>query len=143
MSVENKELIRRSVEAVWNGRNVDAVDDIVARDFIVHAPTPDKEIRGPEGIRQQFGMLRAAFPDLEFKIEDQVAEGDRVVTRWTATGTHQGEFQGIPPTGNRVQINGVDIDRIADGKVIECWMNMDELGLMQQLGAVPEPTPAG
>lgn len=139
MSEQNKALVRRGVENVWNGRNVDVIDEVVASDFIIHATSPDKEIHGREGVRQQFAGLRAAFPDLHFTIEDHIAEGDRVVTRWTAQGTHHGEFQGIPPTGRQVKLTGIDIDRVAAGKVVECWMNMDELGLLQQLGAIPQP----
>lgn len=139
MSEQNKQLVRRAVEQVWNGGNLDAVDEFVASDFVIHAATPEKEVHGPEGTRQYFTMLRQAFPDLHFTIEDQVAAGDRVVTRWTATGTHNGVFQGIPPTGARAATSGIDIDRIANGKVVECWMQLDELGLLQQLGVIPAP----
>lgn len=140
MSEQNKDLVRRGIENVWNGTNVDVIDEIVASDFVAHAASPDKEIHGREGIRQQFAGLRAAFPDLHFTIEDLIAEGDRVVTRWAAHGTHEGEFQGFPPTGKRVKLTGIDIDRVAGGKVVECWMAMDELGLLLQLGVIPRQT---
>jgi predicted ester cyclase len=100
---------------------------------------PGEEIHGRQGIKQFYGMLRAAFPDLHFTIEDQIAAGDRVVTRWTANGTHNGEFQGISPTGKQITIAGIDIDRLANGKVVECWPVADELGLLRQLGAIPAP----
>ncbi len=87
--------------------------------------------------------LRAAFPDIHFTIEDQIAAADRVVTRWSARATHSGEFQGIPPTGNAVVVTGIDIDRIADGKVVECWPVVDELGLLHQLGVAPSPGQVG
>jgi steroid delta-isomerase-like uncharacterized protein len=138
MSQQNKALVRHGVENVWNGRNVDVVDEIVASDFVIHAASPEKEIHGREGVRNQFADLRAAFPDLHFTIKDHIAEGDRVVTRWAAQGTHLGAFQGIPPTGKQVELTGIDIDRIANGKIVECWINMDELGLMQQLGVIPQ-----
>jgi predicted ester cyclase len=94
--------------------------------------------------REQFyATLRAAFPDIHFMIEDQIAEGDRVVTRWSARATHTGEYQGISPTGKQLSVTGIDIDRIANGKVVECWPHMDELGLLQQLGVVPTPGQAG
>ena len=80
--------------------------------------------------------MRAGFPDLHFTVEDQIAEGDMVVTRWTARGTHTGEFQSIPATGKAIRVAGTDIDRVIDGKSVECWAHVDELGLMQQLGAV-------
>ncbi len=89
---------------------------------------------------QQFvGSLRAAFPDLEITVDDQMSDGDKVVTRWTARGTHTGPFQGIPPTGRRGTMTGIDIDRVVGGKTIECWSSGDYLGLMQQLGVVPDP----
>ena len=84
-------------------------------------------------------MNFTAFPDVHFTIEDQVAEADKVVTRWTWRGTHQGPFQGIPPTGKHVMVTGVGINRFANGKVVENWTNMDILGLLQQLGVVPAP----
>lgn len=139
MSNQNKDLVRRGVELVWNGENVSAVNEIVSGDFVVHASRPGNEIHGPDGTRQHFTTLRNAFPDLKFTIEDHIAEGDRVVTRWVARGTHKGEFQGIPPTGKQVTLSGIDIDRIAGGKIVECWMNLDELGLLQQLGVIEAP----
>jgi steroid delta-isomerase-like uncharacterized protein len=139
MSEQNKTLVRRAVEEVWNRGNYAVVNELVASDIVVHASTPDGEIHGPEGVKQFYATLRRAFPDIHFTIEDQIAEGDRVVTRWTARGTHRGEFNGIPPTGKQGAISGIDIDRIADGKVVECWPNADELDLLQQLGVIPVP----
>jgi steroid delta-isomerase-like uncharacterized protein len=139
MSEQNKTLVRRAVEEVWNGGNFAIVDELAARDIVVHSSMPGEEIHGPEGIRQYYGALHAAFPDIRFTIEDQVAEGDRVVTRWSAQATHTGEYQGIPPTGKQFRLEGVDIDRFANGKVVECWPFADELGLLQQLGLVPRP----
>jgi steroid delta-isomerase-like uncharacterized protein len=104
---------------------------------------PGEEIHGREGIKQFYATLRAAFPDIHFTIEDQIAEGDRVVTRWTARATHTGEYQGIPPTGKQFSLTGIDIDRIANGKVVECWPIADELGVLQQLGVIPAPEHAG
>jgi predicted ester cyclase len=85
--------------------------------------------------------LRAGFPDLHFTVEDQIAEGDTVVTRWTARGTHRGKFQDIPATGREIRLAGTDIDRIIGGKVVECWAHVDELGLMRQLGAIEADPP--
>ena len=127
----------RAVEDVWNGGDFATVDALVTRDVLIHASLPGNDIYGPEGIRQFYGALREAFPDIHFTIEDQVAEGDRVVTRWTARATHKGAFQGIPPTGKQINLAGIDIDRIVNGKVVECWPVADELGLLQQLGALP------
>jgi steroid delta-isomerase-like uncharacterized protein len=139
MSEQNKAIVRRAVEEIWNGRNFAILAEVAASDIIIHATMPESEIHGPEGIKQFYGALHNAFPDLHFTIEDQIAEGDRVVTRWSARGTHTGEFQGIPPTGTHFRLTGIDIDRIANGKVVECWPNADELGLLQQLGALPAP----
>jgi steroid delta-isomerase-like uncharacterized protein len=143
MSEQNKMLVRRAIEEVWNRGNYAVVDELVAADLIVHASTSAGEIRGAEGLKQFYVMLRKAFPDLRFTIEEQIAEGDRVVTRWRAHGTHRGEYQGIPPTGKQGQVMGIDIDRIANGKVVECWPCADELGLLQQLGVIPAPEQAG
>lgn len=90
-----------------------------------------------EGAKRFVEMYRNAFPDLRITVEDLVAEGDKVLTCWTARGTHQGEFMGIPPSGNRVEFTGISIDRIEGGKFVESWSNYDALGMMQQIGAVP------
>jgi len=137
MSEANKMLVRRAFEDIYNRGNLTAVDEYVASDFVIHAPSED--IHGPTGARRYIAMLREAFPDFHITIEDQIADGDRVVTRWTAEGTHLGEFQGIPPTGKHGTFTGIDIDRVVDGKVVECWTNTDDLGLMQQLGVIPAP----
>lgn len=136
MSQQNIAQVRRAIAEIWNDANYDALPGFVSDDIVIHASSPEAEIRGPEGIRHFYSSLRAAFPDLHFQIEDQVAAGDRVVTRWSAQGTHAGEFQGIPPTGKQVTLTGIDIDRFAGGKVVECWPVADELGLLQQLGAL-------
>jgi len=130
---QNKELIRRAVEEIWNGGDYSSLDQFVSRDFVVHL-SPDERVNGLEGVEQFYTEFRKAFPDLHFRIQDQIAEGDRVVTSWIAQGTHQGEFKGIPPTGNFVTVTAVDIDKIVDGKAVECWTKIDELGLLKQLG---------
>jgi steroid delta-isomerase-like uncharacterized protein len=137
MSEQNKAVLRRAIEEIWNQGNYAAMDEIVASDFHVHGSTPQADTHGREPAAQFFMMLRQAFPDLQFTVEDMVAEGDLVVTRWVARGTHKGEFQGIPPTGKQVTFHGIDVDRIADGKVAECWPGIDQLSLLQQLGAIP------
>jgi steroid delta-isomerase-like uncharacterized protein len=136
MSEANKAHIRRVIEEVYNRGDLAVVDEVAASDLVIHASSQD--IRGREGAKQYVTALRAGFPDLRFTIEDQVAEGDQVVTRWSACGTHKGTFQGIPATGRQVRLVGADIDRIVGGKVIECWVHMDELGLMRQLGVVED-----
>lgn len=142
MSEENKKLERRAIEEVWNQGNYAVVDEIVASDYIGHSSNPATETHGREGVKQFYMALHRAFPDIHFTIEDQIAEGDRVVTRWAARATHQGEFQGIPPTGNRGDLTGITIERIADGKIVECWTEIDDLRLLQQLGVIPSPEQA-
>ncbi|MGH2534691.1 MAG: ester cyclase [Thermomicrobiales bacterium] len=134
---QNKMLVRRGIEEIYNRGNLAVVDEVAASDFVIHLPS--EEIHGPEGAKQYVAALRGAFPDLHITIEDQIADGDKVVTRWTARATHTGAFQGIPPTGKRGSMTGIDIDRIADGKIVECWVNSDDLGLLQQLGVIPTP----
>jgi steroid delta-isomerase-like uncharacterized protein len=134
MSEQNKARIRRVIEQAYSRGDLSVVDEVAASDLVIHASSQD--IRGREGAKQYVTMLRKAFPDLHFTIEDQIAEGDMVVTRWTARGTHKGSFQGVPATGREIRLMGTDIDRMTDGKVVECWAHVDELGLMQQLGAI-------
>jgi len=133
---ENKAIGRRAFEEVWSQGKLDVIDEILTADFVGHiAGSPG--IQGPESYKQFATMYRTAFPDLKFTVEDQIAEGDKVVNRWTFTGTHKGELMGIPPTG--IQVTGIDIYRIAGGKILEAWVNGDALGMWQQLGAVPKP----
>jgi steroid delta-isomerase-like uncharacterized protein len=143
MSAQNKAVAKRFYEA-WNARDLDAFDEIIASDAVDHDPqNPFREMRGPEGVKRTAGMYHAAFSDGRFAVREQIAEGDFVVTRWTAAGTHDGELMGMPPTGKSVEIAGITIDRIADDKIAESWTCFDTLGMMQQLGAVPEAQPAG
>ena len=137
MSEENKALARRWAD-IFNQDNLDLVDEIYAPDFVGHDPAMPEDTRGVEGAREFYSMYRSAFPDTEITVEDQVAEGDKVVTRWTARGTHQGELMGVQPSGNRVKVMGITISRIEGGKIVEEWDIYDALGMMQAIGAVPE-----
>ncbi len=135
MSTEmNKALVGRFYHEVFNQKNLAAVDSLVARDIVDHGAFPG-QAPGAAGVKQTCAMLLAAFPDLRFTIEDQVAEGDRVVTRWTA----RGEFMGSAPTGKPTTTAGIGIDRITGGQLAESWLQWDGLGLLEQLGASPEP----
>ena len=142
-SEENKAVIRRFLKDFFEGGNLELVDELFAPDYVLHDPAVPGEVRGPEGIKQFVSMYRSAYPDTHFTVEDQIAEGDRVVTRWTGQGTHEGELMGIPPTGNRVTVTGIEFDRVSDGKMQETWVNYDALGMMQQLGVIPPPEQAG
>ena len=138
MSTEqNKAMDRRVYEEVWNRGNLAVIDELVAANYVDHDPQPTGALKGLEGLKQSVTMYRTAFPDVHFTIEDQIAEGDTVVTRWTARGTHQGPLMGIPPTGKQAMVTGVSITRWASGQVAEGWTNFDALGLLHQLGAVP------
>ena len=140
---ENKALLRRSVEEVFSAQgDLDVADEIYAPNYVGHNPLDPEDVRGPEGAKEQARMYRSAFPDVRLNFEEQVAEGDRVVTRWIGSGTHQGEMMGIAPTGNQIRVDGITISRIQEGKVVEDWELFNALGLMQQLGAVPTPEEA-
>lgn len=134
----NKQIARRLIDEVWGKRNLDAIDELVSPDYVGHEPTQPKPIRGPAGFREFVGVYLTAFPDGRITIEDQVAEGDRVATRWTGRGTHTGDLMGITPTGKEVTVSGLTIDRLADGKIVESWQLFDALGMLVQLGAIPE-----
>jgi steroid delta-isomerase-like uncharacterized protein len=136
---ENKAVVRRMLEELFNRGNLDLVDAIIAPDFVEHDPAMPEEVRGPEGFRGYVLAYRSAFPDIHIEVEDQLAQGDRVATRWTGSGTHEGDLMGIAPTGNRVTVAGMDISRISGGKIAESWSNYDLMGLMQQLGVIPSP----
>jgi steroid delta-isomerase-like uncharacterized protein len=136
---ENIGLLRREVEELYNHTgNLDAVEEIFAPNYVSHEPTSG-ETRGIEGARQFAATFRQAFPDLQCTIEDMVAEGDKVVMRFRSSGTHQGETEAFgPPTGKRMEMTGVTIKRVSEGKIVEAWTNFDAMGMMQQLGLVPE-----
>lgn len=137
MSTEdNKALARRSYEA-FNQRNWADYYELCTPDFVFHMAS--MTIQGLEAYKQFLSMYLTAFPDLHFTIEDIIAEGDTVVVRQTARGTHQGDLMGIPPTGKQVTVSGIAISRIVNGKAVEDWFNGDDLGLLQQLGVVPAP----
>lgn len=129
---ENKELVRRFMEGPLN---LEAVDQFVAPDMIDHS----RRGSGRDGVRQELQRFATAFPDWFATIEDLIAEGDKVVMRGVASGTHRGVFMGIPPTGRRVTVPGIHIMRIVDGKIVEHWAQADFLGMMQQLGVIPRP----
>jgi len=132
----NKAIIRRIVEEIQNRDNLALIDELLAPNFVNHTPAPGLP-PDREGIKQLLSMFRAAFPDGSMTIEDMIAEGDKVVSRKTYRGTHQGEFLGIPPTGRHITIGLIDIMRLVDGKVVEHWNIGDDLSMLQQLGVLP------
>jgi steroid delta-isomerase-like uncharacterized protein len=140
MLEENKAVVRRWVEEVQNQHRLDAVDEILAWDIVNHdAPGALPSPQGAEEIRQLFSEMFTAFPDFHVEIEDQIAEGDKVVTLKRVSGTNLGEFMGMPPTGKQVEFPVIDIFRVADGKCTDHWSVIDYLRMMQQLGLIPTP----
>ena len=144
MSEQNKALARRAIEEIWNQGKLVVIDELVASNATYHDPNvPGGKFTGPEGVKQFVQIYRGAFPDVRLTINDQIAEGDKVVTRWTATGTHKGQFMGIAPTNKHSTVTGVNIERFQNGKVVEGWANYDMFGMLQQMGVVPALAPAG
>jgi steroid delta-isomerase-like uncharacterized protein len=134
MSEENKALARRSWELV---DNPDLLDEVYAADLVWHEP--DQDIQGSEEAKQFIARYKSAFPDMNVTVEDVIAEGDKVVSRWTIRGTHQGEIEEFgPPTGRQVELEGLTLHRIEGGQIVEEWDRYDNLSFMQQLGLVPE-----
>jgi len=139
MSAEqNKAAIRRYFEEVWNKGNMNAVDEVVGADLVDHSAPPGLP-PGSEGHKVFVGVFRTAFPDLNITVEDLLADGDKVITRVSMRGTHQGDLMGIPPTGKSVTITGISIDRFEGDKYVESWVEIDQLSMMQQLGVIPAP----
>jgi len=138
MSEHNKAIVRRLLEEVWNKGNLSLADELFTPNYEHHdASSPDFG-RGPESEKKRAALYRTAFPDLQLTIEDIIAEGQTVMARWSCRGTHKGDLSGIAPTGKQVTISGVSVARFTGGKMVEGWVNWDALGLMQQLGVVPE-----
>ena len=138
MSEENKARFRRVIEECFNQGNLAVAEELIAPNMVDHTPPPGIP-QGIEGFKQIVTMIRTAFPDVHFQMEDVIAEGDKVVGRITFQGTHQGDFMGLPATGKRVSVNEIHILRIANGKAVEHWGVEDSLGMMQQLGMVQPP----
>ncbi len=139
---ENKLTFRRAYEEVFNQGNLAVADEVIAPDFVDREEHPGN-VPGPESIRTVATMLRTAFPDLHFTIEDLVAEGDFVAGRLTMSGTHDGPLMGMPPTGRQVRQSHMHFVRFRDGKAVEHWGVRDDVGLMRQLGLMPGPQGAG
>lgn len=139
-----KAATRRFYEEMLNGRRMEAFDETHAADLVVHDPgVPGGEIRGRDAYKRVIGRMTRALPDYHFTVYELLAEGQYTVARWTVTGTHEGEYLGIAPTGVRVTMAGISIDRRVGERVVEAWVQMDNLGLLRQIGAVKVPESAG
>ena len=138
MSDANKTLVRRLFDEVWNKAHQQVADELFAQNYNHHdSSTPDLG-RGPDSEKKRVTLYRNAFPDIRFTVEDLIAEGESVTARWSCHGTHKGELNGIAPTGKQFTISGISVARFTNGKMIEGYVNWDALGMMQQLGVVPE-----
>jgi steroid delta-isomerase-like uncharacterized protein len=131
----NKAIVRRSIEEPWRG-NLDVLDELIASDYVGYDPANSEPLRGPEGVKEFVAAHRDAFPDARITIEAQLSHGDLVATRWSGTGTHEGELVGIQPTGELVTFSGLTVSRIEGGKIVQESQSWDTFGLMEQLGAV-------
>lgn len=137
MSTENKALVRRWFEEVWNQGNASAIEEMLATEGIVHGLGPDS--RGPAGFKPFHAAYRTAFPDVTITIEEIIGEGDIVAVRWNATGTYRGEGLGAAAKGKAVRFGGMAFARVEGGKLVEGWNTFDQLGMFQQLGAISPP----
>ena len=137
MSNGTKEIVLRKFEALSEG-SLAALDEAIGDEIVSYDPSEPGPLRGRDAYRAAVETYLSAFSGLRARIEDQVAEGDKVATRWTVTGRHDGELSGVPPTGKEVEFTGIDIHRIENGRIVEEWTSWDALGLMRQLGLVPE-----
>lgn len=137
MSEQNKAIVRRLMGEVWSQGNVAVSDELLAASYVHHDPTTIDFGPGIEGEKQRAKLYRTAFPDLQFTIDDMIAEGDTVTARWTSQGTHQAPLLAVAPTGKKATVSGITIGRFANGKLVEGWVNWDALDLLQQLDVVP------
>ncbi len=134
---ENKAIARQFYKLIETG-DLDLADEVVAEDYVNHNALPG-QTSGLAGYKEAISALRASLPDIQYTIDDQIAEGDKVLTRYRATGTHQGEFLGVPASGKPLTFRALVLQRVVNGKIQESWLEMDMLGLMQQMGALPTP----
>lgn len=136
---ENEELVERLHSEIWSEGNLDLVDEIVSEDYVEHNPTVPQDARSPSDYKEPVRRFRTGFPDLTLTEADTIAEGDKVVSRLTIRGTHQGEFMGMEPTGKTVEVDGIVVNRIEDGALVESWPLPDMMGVMEQLGVAQQP----
>jgi steroid delta-isomerase-like uncharacterized protein len=136
-SEQNKTIVRRLIEESWKG-NMHVVDELIDRDYVGYDPSIPEPLRGPDDFKENVSTYRAAYSDARITVDEQIAEGDKVATRWTGRGTHDGDLMGVAPTGKQVTVSGLTLSRLANGKVVEEYTNWDTFGMMQKLGVVPE-----
>jgi len=140
---ENKAIIRRWLEEGWSKGNLAVADEVIDPGFVVHGAGGQAVPSGPAGVKQLVSAWRTGFPDGRMVVEDMLAEGDKVAIRMAWHGMHTGSFYGYAPTGRHVTVTSIGIDRIANGRIVEGWGELDMLGLYQQIGAMPRPGSRG
>ncbi len=142
MSTETKAIVRRLYEEVWNKRRLEVANEVISPSHALHDPHLTGSAVGPDAYKRVCTQFIAAFPDLRFTVDDYISEQDKVVASWTISGTHKREFRGIPATNKKISVEGVTIHHIANGKIMDSYVNLDYLGMMQQLGvALPFDQP--
>jgi steroid delta-isomerase-like uncharacterized protein len=141
MSAANKAVVRRLYDEVWNKRKVEVIKEIISPSHALHGPSVSGSSVGPDAYKRQFLLFVSALPDLRFTIEDVIGEDDKVVVSWNISGTQKGEFMGVAATNKRVSVDGITINHVADGKIMDSYISYDALGVLQQLGVVSVPGP--
>ena len=136
MSSDNRAIILRLYQEAWNKRKMEVINELISPSHALQAPTLSGSSVGPEAYKGQILRFLAGFPDLRFTVEDTVTEKDKVVACWTFSGTHKGDFMGVPPTNRKVSVEGMTIHHLAGGKIMDSNTNWDALGMMKQLGAI-------
>ena len=137
MSADNKAIVRRLYEEVWNKRKLEVINEIISPSHALQGPNFSGSSVGPEAYKRQVLLFLTGYPDLDWTIEDIIAEKDKVVACWSISGTHKGDYMGVPATNKKVSVDGMTIHHIANGKIMDSYSNWDALGMMQQLGVVP------
>lgn len=137
MSPDNNSIVRRLYEEVWNKRRLEVLSELVSPSHALHGPNFSGSSVGPEAYKRQVALFLASFPDLRWTIEATVTEKDKVAVVWNFTGTHKGEYMGVPATNKKVSVDGITIHEIGNGKIMDSYVNLDTWGLMQQIGVVP------
>ena len=137
MPIDNKSIVRRMYEEVWNKRNLEVAKELIAASHAVQLFDAADSGVGPEAYARNVVQFVRAFPDLKFTILDMVAENEKVVAFWNISGTHKGEFRGIAPTGKKISVDGITINQLADGKIMDSYVSVDMWSMMKQLGAIP------
>lgn len=138
MSQENEAVVRRLVDEVWNGGRVEAIEELVSPEYVLHDPALPQVAHGPSGLADNVRLYRHAFPDINLEIEELVSTDDTVTMRWRATGTHRGELMGVQPTGRRSAVTGIGFLRLRDGKLVQEYQEWDQAAMLRQLGLLPE-----